>query len=364
MAEGQGTAVDDAIARAEAAEAKLAKYAVVIDEGSTRNHEWPRMQLVLLVQPASRQRRTLPHHLLRGPGTTRQHRGGPRAGRGGVARRAGLLPQGERRTPGLSCETSEEDMKPECDVPGLIGEAADIRAQLDAVTRERDALDREAQNWADTASVHAASRDTAIARAEAAEAKLAKYAVVIDDPDVFRLRSNHDAAVARAEAAEKERDERRETVTRVVEMAKGYVDERDAAVARAEAAERALERWRHGVTIEGDFVCPDSLRAEAAEAQVDRLKGPLVEGKTWRVGRTLGRTLYKDGIVVGMVDTVALAEDIVEAMNGELAEQFAAVRAEERAAIAAWLREEQVMGGGVNYVDAIGAIEAGEHEEP
>ena len=26
-------------------------------------------------------------------------------------------------------------------------------------------------------------------------------------------------------------------------------------------AERALERWRHGVTIEGDFICPDSLLA-------------------------------------------------------------------------------------------------------
>lgn len=28
---------------------------------------------------------------------------------------------------------------------------------------------------------------------------------------------------------------------------------------RLAAAERELERWRHGVQIEGDFVCPDSL---------------------------------------------------------------------------------------------------------
>lgn len=34
---------------------------------------------------------------------------------------------------------------------------------------------------------------------------------------------------------------------------------------RAEAAERELERWRHGNTIEGDFVCPNELRAVNAE---------------------------------------------------------------------------------------------------
>lgn len=38
------------------------------------------------------------------------------------------------------------------------------------------------------------------------------------------------------------------------------------AVERLNAAERELERWRHGVTVEGDFVCPDSLRlSEAVE---------------------------------------------------------------------------------------------------
>jgi hypothetical protein len=37
---------------------------------------------------------------------------------------------------------------------------------------------------------------------------------------------------------------------------------------------------------------------------------------TWRVGRKLGRTLYVDGVCVGMVDTPALALAIVAAMNG------------------------------------------------
>ena len=37
---------------------------------------------------------------------------------------------------------------------------------------------------------------------------------------------------------------------------------------------------------------------------------------TWRVGRKLGRTLYKDDACVGMVDTPELATLIVETMNG------------------------------------------------
>ncbi len=36
----------------------------------------------------------------------------------------------------------------------------------------------------------------------------------------------------------------------------------------------------------------------------------------WRVGRKLGRTLYRDGTCVGMVDTPELAAAIVAAMNG------------------------------------------------
>jgi hypothetical protein len=35
----------------------------------------------------------------------------------------------------------------------------------------------------------------------------------------------------------------------------------------------------------------------------------------WRVGRTLGRTLYVGDKCIGMVDTPAIAEDIVDRMN-------------------------------------------------
>ncbi len=36
---------------------------------------------------------------------------------------------------------------------------------------------------------------------------------------------------------------------------------------------------------------------------------------TWRVGNKLRRTLYRDDVCVGMVDTPELASAIVEAMN-------------------------------------------------
>lgn len=35
----------------------------------------------------------------------------------------------------------------------------------------------------------------------------------------------------------------------------------------------------------------------------------------WRVGRSLGRTLYRDGQLVGLVDTAEIAAEIVEALN-------------------------------------------------
>lgn len=36
---------------------------------------------------------------------------------------------------------------------------------------------------------------------------------------------------------------------------------------------------------------------------------------SWRIGRKLGRTLYRDEVCVGMVDTPELAAEIVEKMN-------------------------------------------------
>jgi hypothetical protein len=47
---------------------------------------------------------------------------------------------------------------------------------------------------------------------------------------------------------------------------------------------------------------------------------------TWRVGRKLGRTIYKDDVCVGMVDTPALAEEIVATMNGKPSKGASALR--------------------------------------
>ncbi len=44
---------------------------------------------------------------------------------------------------------------------------------------------------------------------------------------------------------------------------------------RRQATERELERWRHNLQIEGDYVCPDSLRANEAEARVRELEEKL-----------------------------------------------------------------------------------------
>lgn len=55
-------------------------------------------------------------------------------------------------------------------------------------------------------------------------------------------------------------------------------------------------------------------RAEALERArriADESRGEPV----WRTGRKLGRTLYRHGVCVGMVDTPAIAESIVAAMN-------------------------------------------------
>lgn len=43
---------------------------------------------------------------------------------------------------------------------------------------------------------------------------------------------------------------------------------------------------------------------------------PASEPGVWRVGRKLGRTIYRGDQIVGMADTPELAAEIVRAMNG------------------------------------------------
>lgn len=52
------------------------------------------------------------------------------------------------------------------------------------------------------------------------------------------------------------------------DAARRVVRERNEAQANAAAAERTADRLRHGQAIEGDYVCPDSLRADEAERRL------------------------------------------------------------------------------------------------
>lgn len=36
----------------------------------------------------------------------------------------------------------------------------------------------------------------------------------------------------------------------------------------------------------------------------------------WRAGRTVGRTIYRDDVLVGLMDTPELAAEVVAALNG------------------------------------------------
>jgi hypothetical protein len=56
--------------------------------------------------------------------------------------------------------------------------------------------------------------------------------------------------------------------------------------------------------------------SEVAQEEADKSKEDGGDAR-WRVGRKLGRTLYLDGKIVGMMDTRELAAWIVKVMNGE-----------------------------------------------
>lgn len=47
----------------------------------------------------------------------------------------------------------------------------------------------------------------------------------------------------------------------------------------------------------------------------ENLAAPVSAAPRWRVGTKLGRTLYRDGVCVGMLDTPELAREVVAALN-------------------------------------------------
>lgn len=88
---------------------------------------------------------------------------------------------------------------------------------------------------------------------------------------------------------------------------------------------RLLARLDAGEAI--NSVPVHTLRRELREA-CDKFKAtslgsppappdPAPKAPRWRVGRSLGRTLYRDEHFVGVLDTPELAREVVEAMNGK-----------------------------------------------
>jgi hypothetical protein len=95
---------------------------------------------------------------------------------------------------------------------------------------------------------------------------------MMERPSEISLEEQRDIAVmerdvwkARAEAAESDAAE-----TRAINGSLHAAMVRE--TVRADAAERELERHRHGVTIESDFVCPDSLALVNALGEAERLR--------------------------------------------------------------------------------------------
>lgn len=86
-----------------------------------------------------------------------------------------------------------------------------------------------------------------------ARAVIDKYGADADKPSVHLAKAVLDGA--------HERDYLR---TRQAELEK----ERDAAV-------READRWRHGITIEGDFVCPTALERDELKAACERMRAVL-----------------------------------------------------------------------------------------
>lgn len=76
----------------------------------------------------------------------------------------------------------------------------------------------------------------------------------------------------------------------------------------------------HFITVSEFYGSPEMLKwkycmgLDAGDIMIERIiKGP--PPPRWRVGKSLGRTLYVDDRCIGMVDTAELAESIVAAMN-------------------------------------------------
>ena len=129
------------------------------------------------------------------------------------------------------------------------------------------------------------------------------------DASLATLTAERDSVKAAASAARAnwdrtvtERDEARREIERMREQ--------------HEAIEREADRLRHGVPIEGDFVCPDSLALIETRREIERWRPVIEAAKAWRandVGGDHGRDLFIPSVESSTVlrdalDTLAAKE--------------------------------------------------------
>lgn len=74
----------------------------------------------------------------------------------------------------------------------------------------------------------------------------------------------------RCDALFDERDDIRKAYAEEVDKCVAAIARAERAEANSKAAEREADRWRHGVPVEGDYVCPRSLEADELRAQVEK----------------------------------------------------------------------------------------------
>jgi hypothetical protein len=148
--------------------------------------------------------------------------------------------------------------------------------------------------------------------------------------DVKDLLDRCNAETLRAEKAEEQRDlavKRAQGIALVKARAEKAERERDEAQAEIAAANRELERWRHGQPIEGDYVCPDSLRVHALQKQCNEARAeaaalreaskPVVSALRKAIRAVRDGDVAEVGVLLDVVGSDALeAWDAVEAERG------------------------------------------------
>ncbi len=203
-------------------------------------------------------------------------------------------------------------------------EKATLAARVKELEAERDSLATEIAKYRDHMSKHFPARGSTLG-------DMTKMEQIVDEAAArFDERPPHRASIeARAELSGKVKLDISDPETRAVwEIAQaarrevaswpawktGAVAVGDAvedlrlALAERDAALRELERWRHGVTIEGDFVCPDSLALTEALSR-SQSDAAIVEAARRLVSRGIHRRQGHRELMLRNVEL--LANDIV-----------------------------------------------------